>query len=408
MTARARAPFRLRGGPHPDSNRIEVLWFFLSRKNRLSCLLAAALLPLAAAPAFALTNATEVTVVAHCGDNDGTVTIDSDPGLHGAMVVSGDVGRIDPPAGGHGNATVELACTSDAALSLTVPRDPGFRVAIDAIGATEWHLGELAGPLGAELRGSGDLQARALTGGMDVSAYASSDVKIERVAGDAAFHGRGSGDLTIGDLRAEKFLTDTMGSGDVAVKSGHVGALNVQTRGSGDVTLGADADTADLSTFGSGDIHVARVAGQVTQFHAGSGDITWGGRAGAGAKSGDHVDINWDQSGGHDVVITDGAGHAGHIPGAVAATFGSIFGVVFHLVLLALLVGVVVAIVRVVRRHRAGLPTVRRAASGRVSDPRVAELAVLLARVAERASRLESCITSKEFELHRGFRELGD
>ncbi len=369
---------------------------------RVLLLLAAALLPFGAAPAFALTNATEVTVVAHCGDNDGAVTIDSDPGLHGAMVVTGDAGRIDPPAGGHGNATVELACTSDASMTLTVPRDPGFRVAIDAIGATEWHLGELAGPLGATLRGSGDLDARALLGGMDVTSYEADDIKIARVAGDAAFHGRGSGDLTIGDLRSGKFLSDTMGSGDVVVRTGHVGALNVQTRGSGDVTLGADAGTADLSTFGSGDIRVAAVTGALTQFHAGSGDITIDGR-----RAGDHVNINWDQSAGHDVVITDGAGHSGHIPGAVAAQIADVAGTIFHLVLLAIGVGIVVALVRLVRRHRRGLPASRNAAP-RAAEPRVAELATLLARVSERASRLESCVTSKEFELHRGFRELGD
>ena len=377
--------------------------------GRALLLLAALLLPFGAAPAFALTNASAVTVVAHCGSNDGTVTIDSDPGLHGAMVVSGDVGRIDPPAGGHGNATVELACNDDAALTLTVPRDPAFKVAIDAVGATEWHLGELAGPLAAELRGSGDLQARALTGGLDISTYASSDVKIERVAGDAALHGRGSGDFTIGDLESAKFLSDTMGSGDVAVKSGHASALTVQTRGSGDVTLGADAATADLSTFGSGDIHVGAVAGQVTQFHAGSGDITWGGKSGAGATAGDHVNINWDQSGGHDVVITDGAGHTGHIPGAVAATIARIAEIVFQVVLLAIGIALLVVVVRVVRRHRRGMPIAGRTGSpARASNPLVAELATLLARVAERASRLESCVTSKEFELHRGFRELGD
>ncbi len=394
---------------------------------RVLLLLAASLLPFGAAPAFALTNATAVTVVAHCGDNDGTVTIDSDPGLHGAMVVAGDVGRIDPPAGGQGNATVELACNSDAALTLTVPRDPSFKVAIDAIGAAEWRLGELAGPLTAQLRGSGDLQAGALLGGMDVTSFAANDVKVERAVGDTDFHGRGSGDLTIGNLQAGKFLTDTMGSGDVEVKGGHVGALNVQTRGSGDVTIGADAATADLSTFGSGDIHVATVAGGLTQFHAGSGDITVDGR-----RAGDHVNVHWDQSGGHDVVVTDGAGHTGHIPGAVAADLVRIAGIVFQIVLLVLLAGVIAAIVRAVRRHRAGLPPERlvpgrlvpgrlvpgslvpsrlvpgRAVPGRAGDPLVAELAVLLARVAERASRLETCITSKEFELHRGFRELGD
>lgn len=367
-----------------------------------------ALLPFGAAPAYALTGATEVTVVAHCGDNDGTVTIESDPALHGAMTVAGDVGTVEPPANGQGNATVELACTSDATLSVTVPRDPAFKVRIDAIGETAWHVGELAGPFSAELRGSGDLLASSLGGGMEISTYASSDVKIERVAGDAAFHSRGSGDLALGDLQAPTFLADTMGSGDVTVKTGHVGALTVQTRGSGDVTFGGDAGTADLSTFGSGDIHVGAVSGQVAQVHAGSGEIRIGGR-----RAGDRVTVSWDGNPAHDAVVLDGAGHRGHIPGAVAATFGVVAGWVFHLVLLAVLLAVMVAIVRLVLRHRAGGPAAsardgRAAGARRASEPRVAELALVLARVAERTSQLESCVTSREFELHRGFRELGD
>ena len=263
-------------------------------------------------------------------------------------------------------------------------------------------MGQLAGPFSAELRGTGDLLAASLGGGMEVSTFASSDVRIGHVAGDAAFHSRGSGDLVVGDLRAATFLADTMGSGDVTVKAGQVGALNVQSRGSGDVAFGGDAATADLSTFGSGDIHVGAVAGRVTQFHAGAGDITIGGK-----RAGDRVTVNWDENPAHDAVVTDGAGHIGHIPGAVAATFGVIAGWVFHLVLLAVLLVVVVAIVRVVLRHRAGLAAAP-AKAGRSAEPRVAELAALLARVAERASRLESCVTSREFELHRGFRELGD
>ena len=75
---------------------------------------------------------------------------------------------------------------------------------------------------------------------------------------------------------------------------------------------------------------------------------------------------------------------------------------------LALFAAAVVVGVRAVQRRR-------RADRPRPGDPPaanrhagVAALRAQLGRLGERASRLEALVTSREFELHRGFRELGD
>ena len=83
---------------------------------------------------------------------------------------------------------------------------------------------------------------------------------------------KGSGDVTLLDLRQDALDLEIQGSGDITV-SGEVTRLHVQVAGSGDVDASElIAESADLSVAGSGDIE-AFVRSDVRARVAGSGDI---------------------------------------------------------------------------------------------------------------------------------------
>jgi len=83
---------------------------------------------------------------------------------------------------------------------------------------------------------------------------------------------KGSGDVTLLDLRQNALDLEIQGSGDITV-SGEVASLHVQVAGSGDVDASElIAEAADLSVAGSGDIG-AFVRTEVRARVVGSGDI---------------------------------------------------------------------------------------------------------------------------------------
>lgn len=83
---------------------------------------------------------------------------------------------------------------------------------------------------------------------------------------------KGSGDVTLLDLRQAGLDLEIEGSGDITAY-GQVASLNVQIGGSGDVDASElVADRASLSVAGSGDIE-AFVRSEVSARVAGSGDI---------------------------------------------------------------------------------------------------------------------------------------
>ncbi|WP_042978348.1 GIN domain-containing protein, partial [Burkholderia sp. AU4i] len=83
---------------------------------------------------------------------------------------------------------------------------------------------------------------------------------------------KGSGVVTLHDLRQPRLELEVTGSGDI-IATGQVGSLDARVAGSGDVEARKlAAERADLSVSGSGDI-VARVQVEVRARVAGSGDI---------------------------------------------------------------------------------------------------------------------------------------
>ncbi|PRH82105.1 hypothetical protein [Arenimonas caeni] len=102
--------------------------------------------------------------------------------------------------------------------------------------------------------GSGDLDARDITGAMRVS-VGSGDVEIDRV-----------GSL---DIRS-------VGSGDVeASRIG--GDARIGSVGSGDVELDGVGGSVDVGSIGSGDVDVRDVAGDLVVERVGSGEVRHGG-----------------------------------------------------------------------------------------------------------------------------------
>lgn len=84
---------------------------------------------------------------------------------------------------------------------------------------------------------------------------------------------RGSGDLWLPALQAERFELRLSGSGDARLGNLALGKLVVAVSGSGDVTAQGRCDEAQLSLAGSGDLHMAELQTlRTTVSIAGSGD----------------------------------------------------------------------------------------------------------------------------------------
>lgn len=83
---------------------------------------------------------------------------------------------------------------------------------------------------------------------------------------------KGSGVVTLHDLRQPRLELEVTGSGDI-IATGQAGSLDARVAGSGDVEARKlAAERADLSVSGSGDI-VARVQVEVRARVAEAGDI---------------------------------------------------------------------------------------------------------------------------------------
>ena len=224
-------------------------------------------------------------MIFHHRDDDG------DRGEHGRATVAG-IGHLAP----EDMPLITIRMPLDAHLSAdgAVFGRVGATHSLDlaVAGCGDWTVGDVSGPLGvrvsgsgdvaggragslrAALSGSGDLRLSRVTGEADITTSGSSDVHIG-TAGPVSIRIGGSSDIRIGEVDGP-IHTEIGGSGDVSIDRGRAPDVRVAVAGSGDFTVHGSAGAVSASVAGSGDIVIDHATGPVSQSKAGSGDIRIG------------------------------------------------------------------------------------------------------------------------------------
>ncbi len=382
-------------------------------RRALAVGLGIALASLACAPAEAAPPVDHLLVYGGCGSDGAMVAIVPDPSLSREIRTIGAVGGLTDDGG---TARVTTACGGDA-LTIRVP--PSFPVQIEAAKGSSFRLGNLDGPVVAHLDGGAELTAGSLAGGLVLENDGGGDVQLGSLAGPSSLSVSGSGDLSIGHVDAASLAIALSGSGDGNIGGGRIGTLQAAVSGSGDLDIEATVGGGSASTSGSGDVSIGRVTGTLVENRGGSGDISVRDDApGAGrtivgvgntpisvppvaiapippmpamppippmpAMSG--VGTTSARSGGSGVNSSVDGAYSDSTAELVAA--------------LSVAAGATLLVLRARRRR---VTTVSATA-----DPRIRAAADRLDAIARRVGRVEALVTSREFDLHRRFREMGD
>ena len=86
---------------------------------------------------------------------------------------------------------------------------------------------------------------------------------------------RGSGDLNIRGLQAERFSAAVSGSGDLRIEGARLGGLVASLAGSGDLNATGSAQNVDANVAGSGDMDLSKLQARHSKVNlAGSGDVS--------------------------------------------------------------------------------------------------------------------------------------
>lgn len=122
--------------------------------------------------------------------------------------------------------------------------------------------------------GSGDISFGDIDGSLAAESRGSGDIEAGDVAGDFIYEAGGSGDLEIDDVTGTRISIDVSGSGDVSIDGGDVKTLKITASGASDVDYDGTAETADLIATGASEIDVNRVTGDVRSKERGAADIS--------------------------------------------------------------------------------------------------------------------------------------
>ncbi len=339
------------------------------------------------------------------------VVIDTDPSLHGQMRLSMDsnLSCVSSPNDAYG--TVSTSRCNDESGRLRIDVSPDAPVTLSSSGDGDIRVADLRGPLTASLSGSGDLVA-GNTGPLILSVRASGDATLGDVNGPAiidingngdvhmkAVHGPltvkqvGSGDLIAGAIQGGDVTLDGNGSGDILLGGGYIDSLQAHMNGAGDLSIAASMRNATVNMRGGGDAKLGPVSGTLNQNASDDSSIV--------VLDAEHAKAIGDQA---DRKISSGA-KAGnmHLGGHTATDLENFL--TFAFVVLVLFI-----CWRIVRRA-GGLSGLRRQWGGggvaAPSNPGVLALGETMMRLEQRLGRLESYVTTREFDLARKFRELG-
>ncbi|WP_396268832.1 head GIN domain-containing protein [Ideonella sp.] len=85
---------------------------------------------------------------------------------------------------------------------------------------------------------------------------------------------RGSGDLNIHKLQADRFSAAVSGSGDMRLEGAQLSSLTANLAGSGDLNANGTAQQVDVNLAGSGDVDLSKLLARQAKVNlAGSGDV---------------------------------------------------------------------------------------------------------------------------------------
>jgi hypothetical protein len=343
-----------------------------------------------------------------------SLVITTDPTLSGRMRLSldSDLSCLSIVSSGPGVVVGTSGCDSDTG-PLRIEIAPDTDVTLSASGDGSVHIGDLGGPFVATLTDSIDLHAGrvghlnliqrsrgdAILGDVGGEAIlqmsGSGDVKLREVRGTLNVRQHGSGDLVVGGIDADSVDLSGTGSGDMLIGSGRIARLAARMVGSGDLAVAATVQDGDVSAVGGGDIKLGRVTGHLTRNASGGSDIYVGGSA----------------------IITTVIGKIARALGdsdsysASTATHHTSMSVHFgHLITGAFALAVLFIVWRIVQRG-GGLGAFTRRMSARAPEspthPGVIAVGETMTRLEQRLGRVESYVTTREFDLQRKFRELG-
>ncbi len=205
----------------------------------------------------------------------------------------GGVGVVDYDALPVVTAHVPLAAQVAASGAVWGQVGAAERLDLANAGCGDWTIGDVRGPLAADLAGSGDL-AGGHAGAVRVRIAGSGEVRLRDVGGDADISLAGSGGLRAGPvggaLRASLAGSGAVSvasvngpvnaqmaaSGDLFIGGGRARNVAVDLAGSGDFTFRGEAGALSASIVGSGDVRVAHVSGPVSRSVMGSGEVMVG------------------------------------------------------------------------------------------------------------------------------------
>jgi hypothetical protein len=141
-------------------------------------------------------------------------------------------------------------------------------------GCGDWTVANVAGKMKINQAGSGNTVTGS-SGEAVLRIAGSGDVRIGEIKGPLTADMAGSGDVDAASV-AGTLNVKIAGSGDVRVAGGHATEMMVSIAGSGDVSLDGVADSLRARIAGSGDVHVKQVKGPISKAIVGSGGVSIG------------------------------------------------------------------------------------------------------------------------------------
>lgn len=347
-------------------------------------------------------------------DTLSSLVITTDASLSGRTRISldTDLSCLSVVSSASGAVVGTSGCGSDTG-PLRIEIAPDIEVTLSASGDGSVHIGDLARPFVATLtdsidlhagrvgnlvltqRSRGDVTLGDIGGSAILQMSGSGDVKLHEVRGTLNVQQHGSGDLVVGGIDADSVDLSGTGSGDMLIGSGRITRLVARMAGSGDLAVAATVQDGEVSAVGGSDIKLGRVTGQLTRNASGGSDIYVGGSA----------------------IITTVIGKIARALGdsdsdsAPASTHHTNMSVHFgHLITGAFALAVLFIIWRIVQR-RGGVAALRQQQrprqAGAPTHPGVVAVGETMSRLEQRLGRVESYVTTREFDLQRKFRELG-
>ncbi len=337
------------------------------------------------------------------------VVIDSDASLHGQIRLSRDAGLSCLSIDGGGSVVVSTSRCNDASGRLRIDVPPDAPITLSSSGDGDIRVADLRGPLTASLSGSGDLVTGS-TGPLILSVSASGDATLGDINGPAtiaingsgdvhikAVHGRltvtqvGSGDLIAGGVQGDVIL-DGNGSGDILLGGGHIDNLQARMNGNGDLSVAAYIRDATVNMRGGGDAKLGPVSGTLNQTATDDSTVAV-------------LDAGHAKAIGNEIARKLGAGEtqgSTHLGAHATTGLENLFTFAF--------VALVLFICWRVVRRAGGLSGVgrrwRRGGVAAPTNPGVLALGETMTRLEQRLGRLESYVTTREFDLARRFREM--